>query len=397
MDNNQQNFGGGAMGNMPPKPLSNNQPPFPPLPAEALAKAGRPIPPPPIPPRPAVASGEGGPRPTPPPPPPPMRDFQHVAPVAPSGGAPSAPPPLLPPEVKTPPPPGPDVNIRSLRTDTESLAAGGGAAPQAQTIPFEELEDETPFAPETASELPEGVALPSRAARLALIVGGSVLGVALLGIFGYYIVYPLLFTEAPSVEPLKKMPVAKVEARLHASLFTTAPPFQAELALPAIHSAAIFAAMSAEAQRPAPANTVKELALSDTSGQAPFSAFFNTLVPDITAQEIADVLEDDFTGFLYYDEQGVWPGYVAALKPTAIPSDAQATFAKLESADITVLYLEDVGVKGEFKSGQLSGVPTRYATFQKPGASFNYGIFGNYLVLSTSFDGLKVALPFLGL
>ena len=188
-----------------------------------------------------------------------------------------------------------------------------------------------------------------------------------------------------------------VEIRPHASLFTTAPPFQKELALAEMRADGIFIALKNEAANLAPSNTVKELAFSNASGQVPSSTFFNALIPNITVQEITDAIADDFSGFLYYDDQGVWPGYVAALKPAAIPSNAQATFAKMESANIATLYLEDPETKGEFKSGQLNGVPTRYAIFTKPGASFNYGIFGNYLVISTSFNGLKSALEFLAL
>lgn len=335
--------------------------------------------PPPVPPRPAVASGEGGPRPFQMPQPAPMRPA---------------------PELKTPPPPGPDVRIRSLATDAESLAASGGAGAEAKTIRLEELDDETSaFAPETVGALPEGVATEGKPSmKLIAVIGGSIAGVIVLGLIGYYLVYPLFFT-TPVPEPITEpAPADNAPQTLpHVSLFATPLPSQAQINLPSVTPNEIRAAVAREVMNhPAP-HVMDELAVFMNGSQVPFADFINALVPELSSATVKNLVADDFSGFAYFDNNGHWPGYVAALRPEAIPSEAQSVFAQMESANLAALYVNDPGAKGEFKSGQVNGVPTRYSIFTTPGASFNYGIFGNYLVISTSFDGLKSILPFLGL
>ena len=51
---------------------------------------------------------------------------------------------------------------------------------------------------------------------------------------------------------------------------------------------------------------------------------------------------------------------------------------------------------GQWKNGSVNGQSTRYAVGSFPGETFNYGIFGDYLVISTNFDGFKAAVFALG-
>lgn len=302
--------------------------------------------------------------------------------------------------MKTPPPPGPEVRIRSLTSDAETLSASGGAGAEAKKIRLEDLDDETPvFAPETVGQLPEGVTTPGNpTAKLAAIVGGSVVGIVALGLLGYYVVYPLLFTpKAPTPAAVVTPPVTVPQPLPHVSLFPNPLPSQGQIELPAVTVDAITAAVGHEVLNHSAPHVMDELAISSNGNQVPFGDFIHALAPELAADTVKGLVADDFTGFAYFDNNGHWPGYVAALKPSTIPSDAQAAFAQLESANLAPFYINDPGAKGEFKSGQINGVPTRYAAFAKPGASFNYGIFGNYLIISTSFNGLKAILPFLGI
>jgi hypothetical protein len=76
---------------------------------------------------------------------------------------------------------------------------------------------------------------------------------------------------------------------------------------------------------------------------------------------------------------------------------AKALAVKIEStADLANFYLTDPGSFGAFKDGKLSTYPTRYSVSTNKDA-FNYGFFGNYLVLSSSYNGLKSAVANLGL
>lgn len=345
-----------------------------------------------MPPRPSVASGEGGPRPTPPPPPIPPR--QESAPAVPQ------PAPMRPAtEIKTPPPPGPEVRIRSLQTDADSLAASGGASAEAKTIRLEELDNEpSAFAAETVAQLPEEADEAPRA-RMLLVIGASIAGVVVLGLIGYYLVYPIFFfTVLAPVAVKEPTPTAPLPEILpHVSLFATPLPSQAQLDLPSVTPNEIRAAVARETtNHPAP-HVMDELAIFTNGSQVPFADFVSALAPELSAATVKNLVADDFSGFAYFDNNGHWPGYVAMLRPEALPSEAQSVFAQMESANLATFYIEDPGAKGEFKSGQVNGVPTRYSVFSAPGASFNYGIFGNYLVISTSFDGLKAILPFLGL
>lgn len=362
------------LGNIPQKPLQNNQSPLPP----------RPIPPP-IPPQPT------------PPPPPPTRDFNHVASITPQRSAQT---PLPQTEIKTPPPPGPEIRIRSLQTDTETLAASGGATAEAKTIRLDELDNEpSAFAPETIAQSPDGTnEAPSRA-RLFMIIGVSISGIVILSLAGYYLAYPLFFAapKLPLVEEESITEVPTPRVLPHVSLFQTPLPSQAQLNLPEVSRDAIRAAVERELLgHPAP-HVMDEMAILVNGGQVPFADFISALIPEFSAEEVKRLIADDFSGFAYFDSNGHWPGYVAELQPSAIPSEVQSVFARLESSNLASFYVNDPGAKGEFKSGQVHGIPTRYAVFSQPGASFNYGIFGNYLVISTSFDGLKAILPYLGI
>ena len=80
------------------------------------------------------------------------------------------------------------------------------------------------------------------------------------------------------------------------------------------------------------------------------------------------------------------------------PETAIAALNAVEGADLSYFYLNPVGLTFQpFKSGSYNGSATRYSAGSQAGSSFNYGAFGNYVVISTSFTGLKAAVALLGL
>ena len=72
------------------------------------------------------------------------------------------------------------------------------------------------------------------------------------------------------------------------------------------------------------------------------------------------------------------------------------------STSLGRLYLNPPGTQGEggFSDGLVTlkngdTIDTRYVPFSGEGASLNYGWIANYLVISTSFSGMKQALEML--
>ncbi len=299
-----------------------------------------------------------------------------------------------------PPPPLPTAEARSLKSDIESLKASGGASPRPQIIKLEEMKEAPIFKPGTLNQMPGAVAAPSSMVfkKFAKILGGLVVVVG-LGLLGYYVVYPLVFPAGeigPSLEQ-QRPPLKKAEAPLpHQSLFLIAPDAEVKISLTSLTPPDIFGVVQTEALSSLPAGSIKELAISDTKGQVAFADYAGSLL-EIGPESIRAITNDDFSGFVYYDSKGAWPGYVASLKSSVSPSEASGVLAQLEEADVRRFYVNDPGINDTWKDGPYKGYPVRYSSFSAPGASLNYGILGNYVVISTSFDGLKKAVEYLGL
>ncbi len=145
-------------------------------------------------------------------------------------------------------------------------------------------------------------------------------------------------------------------------------------------------------------DTLAEIVVLDGAGsQVPFKAYLNAFAPNMTVDEIGKWFEDNFSAFIFYDKDGAWPGFVAKLKNGVNIDDARKALLTLEASGAGKFYLSDPGTFTAFKAGQLNGNPTRYSTATQKGASFNYGIIGEYFIMSTSYTGLKASTPLLGL
>lgn len=301
-------------------------------------------------------------------------------------------------QAKTPSSPGPDISVRTLASDVKTLQQSGGVAPQPQRINVADLENGSAIQPQTTNQLPGGaVTGPSKAGKLVAAIAGSVVIVVGLGLLGYYVVYPLAFPPKTPAAPVAEAPTPKPAALPHASLFTTAPSEQAAINVSDVTAVDIIGALQNEARNLATAGSVKELNVSDLNGQVPAASYLNALTPELVAADLKNVLEDDFTAFFYYDDKGVWPGYVFKLKPNAVATEVQQMLNRFEAADISKLYLDNPGTHGEFKTGPVNGAPFRYTVFQKPGASFDYGLVMDYVIVTTTYPALKAALGFLAL
>ena len=132
--------------------------------------------------------------------------------------------------------------------------------------------------------------------------------------------------------------------------------------------------------------------LKEDGGQMPFPELLRRFFPFFDKDFLSRTFDDDFTAFRHYDADGSWPGYVAKIKDHQVLAPVIAPILE-NYAGKFYPFQEDLG---EFKNGNVFGIKTRYAVGSRPGASFNYGLFKDYLVISTNFEGFKLALRSLG-
>lgn len=287
-------------------------------------------------------------------------------------------------------PPEEKITIRSLRSDVGSLEVTGGVSPVAEKMQLDFVETKNQIA---------GVIVPQKKAGASgglLWVIGSVIGVGILSAIGYYVVYPMFFK-------VKETPPVVVERaperpRLaHHSLFVKLPTTLATVTIKARNASAIQGALTVAAGEGIAKGGVKEITIEDENGPLRFGEFIESLLPDVSHRTLEAVLEDDFTSFLSYDDNGVWPGYVAKLKSDAVIADVQKTLAVLEGVDLSPLYIEDPGVQAIFQTGPVKGTLVRYSVFTTKGAAFYYAVIGDYAIVATSLESFKTAVALLGL
>lgn len=302
-------------------------------------------------------------------------------------------------------PPGPELNVRTLGSDTRSIGRGDAAPmpesvlpPTGATDPMFKPEtqvDPSFTPPEGGEEMGSG---KGKKLWLWIAVGIAVVAVAVIG----YFVYPLIFgggtaepTPPPPTPPVAPPPPAP-EVRAHQSFFVDANTPKSEALLTNVSRDTVVITLSSLAAQSA--GTVQEVAILDQNrSQVQSSVFLKEFVTDVAASQMAPWFEDDFTAFVYYDANGAWPGYIFKIKAGVNLDEVKTNASVVEGGDLSRFYLSAPGTFSAFKSGSLSGKATRYAVGSQPGASFNYGVMGDYLILSTSFNGLKAAVPMLGL
>ncbi|MBI3046229.1 MAG: hypothetical protein HYY86_01620 [Candidatus Harrisonbacteria bacterium] len=322
---------------------------------------------------------------------------------------------------KPPSPPPPEINLRTMKSDLESLKETGGSAPAPKPFTPPELKKEFALPPPPpkitpaefgepkkteAPKIEEETAGTGKKKKLAVWLGSLIVVVG-AGLAGYYLIFPLLFppqapppTPAVTQPPITEAPVAAVPLaetapakNPHQSLLT-ASDSSASAELAAINLDSLTAALKEKSQSASP-NTLTEVALSDANGQLLSSSVLNALLPEISPEAIKNLFEDDFTAALYADTNGSWPAYILKLKTEASQVEAQTEINKLESSlNLANLFLENPGTPNSagFKTGQANGAATRYLTFAKQGAGLNIAWSGDKLIISTSYNGLKKVL-----
>ncbi len=311
---------------------------------------------------------------------------------------------MPPPSGRTPeppsftPPPTPEIAVRTMDTDMKSIARGE-SSPMPEMITAPVSEKEPVFRPETQpgnvstieSESPK-----PKGKVMVWIIGTLVLVVIAVAA---YFAYPLIFSTEPETVSPPSSDTPPVAVIPHQSFFITPAPQQADLRLTDTLFTTIASSLQTIAQSASvPGGTLQEVRVSEQGGsQVPFKIFFSAFLPQFLASDLGNWFEDDFTTFIYYDADGQWPGMAARIKNGVNFGEVRTAMSALENAQIDRFYLFSPGVFAAFTDGQINGKPTRYAVGSQKGASFNYGVVGNYFVVSASYNGLKAAAPLMGI
>jgi hypothetical protein len=246
--------------------------------------------------------------------------------------------------------------------------------------------------PETIEQVVEGMEEPKMKSgllkKLPIILGGVVLAGA-LGVFAYYVAFPLILP-SPVATPVPIIPLA------HTSYFAIPASSRSKITFKDLNKSTISEAINQVASAAAPAGTIKEIEVAGAGGQVPFSVYADQLMNlTISKTDLDRWLEKDFTAFMYYDNNGAWPGYVLKVMPNYL-NELRAKFYPDIEASSGSLYVSPASL-GVWKEGNVKGYSTKYAIGTRAGESANYGLFGNYLIISTNFDGFKAAVNSLGL
>ncbi|TSC95697.1 MAG: hypothetical protein Athens071426_86 [Parcubacteria group bacterium Athens0714_26] len=342
-----------------------------------------------------------------------------------------------------PPPPPPEITLRTMKSDIDSMKQSGGQGPTPQSfIPPEikKVENPAPISSQSSQAQPkvelenlskndgmpnmieeESSEIPKKSGKKAILSIVVLVIVAGIGAAVYFIIIPKFFpagnlwgvvtpagsssANIPAEQPSNNEVVPQTESSAAAvstsqSLFKNPADLRAEVKLSAFTRDALKQVLSVEAaNKPSVANAIKEIIPSVTGNPISFSDTISLFIPELTSVELKAFFDDNFTTFLYYDNNGVWPGFVAKLKTGADAAKAKDYVIRLENSDkLANLYLVSPGtpnVSG-FKIGSASGQSTSYLAFSVTGASLNYGWAGDYLIISTSYGGYKSALQKLG-
>ncbi|MBI2010949.1 MAG: hypothetical protein HYS89_01820 [Candidatus Colwellbacteria bacterium] len=272
-----------------------------------------------------------------------------------------------------------------MASDTSSLKQTGGLGPEPKTF------RPSDFITEPA--MPAGVVVGAKSPKkLAAVIAGVVAFLALAGGVTYFFLLPLFTGEEEVEAPVVTPPPAEMPgpALVHQSYFSEAPDATEAVGVSALTQAELTAVLEASAATQT-SGTIKEVAL--TAGGNPVSAgdFLALMLP---GSNLSASLEQDFTAFIYRDANGNWPGYVFKLKSDSDLVAAKTEVALIESsANLSSFYLVSPGTPSAtgFKDGKANSVTTRYLAYFNAGASFNYGWSGDYLILSTSYNGFVKA------
>ncbi len=315
------------------------------------------------------------------------------------------------PEPSIPSPP--EVKVRTMQSDLESMARSGGGAPQFRTVKAPEL---------PAAAVAEGERESEKGAQPAsfwFIVLVAVVALAVLAIV-VYMAYSMFFSSEKNTSAVPAPAVAENGYQTQPSAAETYTATQSSTNFTHVTffskpvAQILTLILSNTAQSASELQTFSQRFLRVFSGTKPTSTFFEVDVKNgdgsdagindifsaadtavLAPQYVLAHFNPDATVFAYRDANGVWPGYVLKLKPTENWLYLEADVKQLETKEgqIDNFFLTAHGAPaGGFATSTMGDATFRELSYAQPGASFTYGWYRGYLIMSTSVSGLKQAL-----
>lgn len=307
--------------------------------------------------------------------------------------------------------------MRTMESDVKSVQQSGGGVPEPELINPADFGGDAGapiFKPETTT--PESsnefkITDDKPKTRRWLIWLFILVLIAFLAVLGYVYAWPLLFPPTPEitptteVEPAENQPTDEAPVGpefAHQSFIGTSDELIKKLAV-ADYSVVNFLTALQGAIISGGVSGVEEVAFETNGMPVKTIDFLKTMLPELEGGDFLSLLEaaftKDFTTLLYTDNNGVWPIYVFKRSDSGFPVDA-TLLSELETASVGNLYVTPpTGNAAAFRSGKLNDrYDTRYAVYEQGApASLNYALMDNYLVIATTYDGLKNVAALLGL
>jgi len=197
----------------------------------------------------------------------------------------------------------------------------------------------------------------------------------------------------PTSTPTSTETSAPVEL-IHKSLFKNPADITSEISLASLS----FGSYSSSIENAtADVSLFKEIVFRNDGKVISFSDLMSIIAPK-TFLDVATEFNPDATFFAYTNSDGTWPGVIAKIKTGAQIDGIKTKMAAFEtSEEFKNFFLSDPGTAKGWNNGKIGTFISRYNSFSKKGASFNYVWANDTLVISTNYSGIQEALKRLGL
>lgn len=306
------------------------------------------------------------------------------------------------------PPPPNDVSIRTMESDIKSMALSGGSFTRAEKIQVPQSQPKA----EVPVPSPEYVQPSSDGGKSkGFIVLAIVVLILLLGALAYFL-YPLFVKDnnvppvtddnATTTPSLPGVPDNVLSPSFtHTSFFRRAGDRVLDMNVKFTatnvtdlenYDQKIDRLLSGVTEEKA----LVELSARREAGQhLSLAEFFDYSSNRVFTHAFLDQnFNPDFTFFIYKNKNGFWPGFVIKLAKDKNWVVVKPEVAKLErSANLADFFITEPGERvGDFKDKLVSSQSARVLSYSKAPASLIYGWFHDYLVISTSEEGLKEAV-----
>jgi hypothetical protein len=337
-----------------------------------------------------------------------------------------------------------NIAARTMNSDMASIQTQGGGQPvaytpttqpkpevfvppQAETAPI----NPTTIGMDAPAAMPADASAPSGNKKPIIMGLASFVIVIALGAIGWFVIYPNFSAEEVIPEEIPEASLPAQEENLPpampseessvlplenstSSATTSEEMTETETPETLIHSSFLKIAADAVTElnfEPAtlenyktafPGGTAevalfKEIVFKNQTGAYSSGEILALIAPQSLGSD-KTLFAADFTAFSYTDKNGVWPGLV--LKIAEGKKEAAATAVKsLETTEESANFFGGTtpGTATTWKDGKIGTYAGRYLTFATTGASLNYAVAGDYVVISTSYAGAQEVAKRLGL